>query len=200
MPSFLHVGCGSKTKADTIPFFQPAGWTEIRLDIDPSVAPDIVGTMTDMSAVPTGSVDAVFSSHNIEHLFAHEVDLALKEFFRVLTPAGFAVVTCPDLQATCRLVAEGNLTGTAFTSPAGPISPLDLLYGYRPSLGSGNHYMAHHCGFTLDILIQTLRFAGFETVAGFTKPEVFALWTVSRKDHLGSADMEQFTRSIFAAN
>jgi len=74
------------------------------LDIDPSVAPDIVGTMTDMSAVATASIDAIFSSHNIEHLYPHEVPIALAEFLRVLKDDGFAVVTCPDLrsQADCR--------------------------------------------------------------------------------------------------
>jgi hypothetical protein len=42
--------------------------------------PDIVGTMTDMSAVADASVDALFSSHNIEHLYPHEVPVALAEF------------------------------------------------------------------------------------------------------------------------
>jgi predicted SAM-dependent methyltransferase len=50
---------------------------ELRLDIDASVAPDIVATMTDMSRVADASVDAVFSSHNIEHLDPHEVPVAL---------------------------------------------------------------------------------------------------------------------------
>jgi len=45
------------------------GWKEIRLDIDPANAPDILGTMLDMPAVADGSVDAIYSSHNIEHLY-----------------------------------------------------------------------------------------------------------------------------------
>ena len=59
-PVFLHVGCGPK-RQDQTPF---AGklWRELRLDIDASVQPDVVGTMTDMGAVTDGSVDAVFSS------------------------------------------------------------------------------------------------------------------------------------------
>jgi predicted SAM-dependent methyltransferase len=39
-----------------------------------------------MSALATGSVDAVVSSHNMEHLYPHEVPLALAEFVRVLKP------------------------------------------------------------------------------------------------------------------
>jgi len=42
----LHVGCGHAT-INNIPLsgFRQRGWREIRLDTDPSVAPDIVGTM-----------------------------------------------------------------------------------------------------------------------------------------------------------
>ena len=98
MKRFLHVGCGPKRKAQTTAAFDTPDWQEVRFDIDAGVAPDIIGTMTDMSAVATGSIDAVFSSHNIEHLYPHEVPTALAEFLRVLTPGGFAVITCPDLQ------------------------------------------------------------------------------------------------------
>ena len=96
MKTFLHVGCVPKRKDKTTRGFATDLWQEIRLDIDPSVAPDITGTMTDMSAVPSASVDAIFSSHNIEHLYPHEVPVALAEFKRVLKPDGFAVITCPD--------------------------------------------------------------------------------------------------------
>jgi len=62
---------------------QTQGWKEIRLDIDPANAPEISGTMLDMSAVAEGSVDAIYSSHNIEHLYPDEIPVALKEFLRV---------------------------------------------------------------------------------------------------------------------
>ncbi len=57
MQTFLHVGCGPKRKNQTTKGFNTADWTELRLDIDASVAPDIIGTMTDMSAVADASVD-----------------------------------------------------------------------------------------------------------------------------------------------
>ena len=84
MKTFLHVGCGPKRKDRTTAGF--ADWNELRFDIDESVQPDLVGTMTDMSSVSTESVDAVLSSHNIEHLYPHEVPVALSEFLRVLEP------------------------------------------------------------------------------------------------------------------
>ena len=96
MLTFLHIGCGQKRKNQTTPGFNSPDWQEIRFDIDPAVAPDIHGTMLDMSAVQSSSMDALFSSHNIEHLYPHEVPVALAEFRRVLKPEGFAVITCPD--------------------------------------------------------------------------------------------------------
>ena len=104
-----------------------------------------------------GRCDALFSSHNIEHLYAHEVPLALREFRRVLKPEGFVVITCPDLQSICAEVAEDRLTQTAYQSPAGPIAPIDMLYGLRSALARGNLYMAHRSGFTLKVLVATLR-------------------------------------------
>jgi predicted SAM-dependent methyltransferase len=75
MKSFLHVGCGQKRKDRTTKAL--SSWKELRFDIDESVKPDLVGTLTDMSSVSSESVDAVFSSHNIEHLYPHEVPQAL---------------------------------------------------------------------------------------------------------------------------
>lgn len=72
----LHVGCGRKDKSRTTPGFQSRNWKEMRLDIDPSVQPDVVASMTDMTAVADQSVDAIFSSHNLEHLYPHEAPIA----------------------------------------------------------------------------------------------------------------------------
>jgi len=133
--SFLHVGCGPKHKDQTTIGFNTDEWQEIRFDIDESVQPDLVGTMTDMSSVESESVDALFSSHNIEHLYPHEVPVALKEFSRVLKSDGFVVITCPDLQSVCKLVAEDKLTDAAYVSPAGPIHRLifymDIAHRWR---------------------------------------------------------------------
>ena len=178
LPVFLHVGCGPKYK-DRTPFASQ-NWREIRLDIDSSVQPDVIGTMTDMKAVRDASVDAVFSSHNIEHLYPHEVPVALGEFHRVLKPDGFVLLTCPDLQSVCALVANDQLTDAAYQSGMGPIAPLDILYGHRASMKAGNLYMAHRCGFTKNVLASTLSMAGFD--AGVrARPQNFDLWAVGLK-------------------
>lgn len=181
MKTLLHVGCGPKRKDRTTAGFNTPDWHESRLDIDPSVQPDVTGTMTDMAAVQAASMDAIFSSHNIEHLYPHEVPLALAEFLRVLRDDGFAVITCPDLQSVCTLVVQDKLTEPAYVSPAGPVAPIDILYGFRPSMARGNLYMAHRCGFTKRVLSDTLHAAGFQSVAAMARPKDFDLWAVASK-------------------
>lgn len=179
MSRFLHVGCGPKRKQSTTRGFASDDWSEVRFDIDPAVAPDIEGTMTDMGRVASGSMDALFSSHNIEHLYPHEVPVALKEFRRVLGPEGFAVITCPDLQSVCELVAQDKLMEPAYTSPAGPISPIDILFGHRAAMTRGNLFMAHRTGFTRRSLQEALVQAGFQGTASMRVPERFELWAVA---------------------
>ena len=179
--TFLHVGCGPQRKDATTQGFNTDQWTELRLDINEEVHPDIVGTMTDLSRVGDGSVDAIFSSHNIEHLYPHEVPVTLKEFLRVLKSDGFAVITCPDLKSVCALVAADKLTEPAYQSAAGPIAPLDILYGHRGYMAQGNIYMAHRCGFTEKVLRGTLQAAGFVGVATMARPALFDLWAIASK-------------------
>jgi len=192
MQSFLHVGCGPKHKDRTTSAFAAQDWQEIRFDIDPKVKPDLVGTMTDMSAVQTGSVQAVYSSHNIEHLYPHEVPVALSEFHRVLSEDGFAVITCPDLKSVCALVAQDKLLDPAYTVAAGNIAPIDILYGWRGPMAAGNLFMAHKCGFTLKTLLSALGLAGFKTSAGMERGRApyFDLWVVASKKERSQQEMQ----------
>ena len=180
MQTFLHVGCGHNRKDQTTSGFAKENWKELRFDINESVEPDYVGTMTDMSAVETSSMDALYSSHNIEHVYAHEVPKALAEFKRVLRPDGFVIITCPDIQAICALVAEGKLTEQAYSSPAGPITPHDILYGHGASIAEGDLFMAHRCGFTQEVLTKALEVSGFVSMGTAKRAgPCFDLWAVA---------------------
>ena len=66
MKTFLHVGCGSKRKDRTTAGF--AGWSELRFDIDESVQPDLVGTMTRMTYLNDvdGGGTTFFSHYDLE--------------------------------------------------------------------------------------------------------------------------------------
>lgn len=194
MRVFLHVGCGPANKTG-LKGFDSVEWKEIRFDIDKNVKPDIVGTLTDMSLVESSSVDAVYSSHNIEHVYAHEVLTAFGEFYRVLKPDGIAVITCPDLQAVCEVVAQSKLLDTLYVSRAGPISAIDILYGHRASIAAGNQFMAHKCGFTFPVLSDSIIRAGFKSTFGGRRPAAFDLWLVAFKGTASEDEMRQIARA-----
>lgn len=176
----LHVGCGiAHPRKLPEAWFPRAEWQEVRLDIDPGVAPDIVASITDMAVLRPGIFDAVWSSHNLEHLYPHEVPLALAEFRRVLKPDGFLLATLPDLQQVATLVAEDRLTEPAYLSEAGPITPLDILYGLNSALALGNGFMGHRGGFTARSLKAALEAAGFPRVQ-VARDGHFALWATAR--------------------
>jgi ubiquinone/menaquinone biosynthesis C-methylase UbiE len=197
MPTFLHVGSGEKRKDQTTAGFDRPEWSEIRLDIDPGVAPDIVSNMTDMSAVGAASVEAVYSAHNIEHLYIHQVLGALGEFRRVLKPGGFAVIACPDLQAMAALIVEDKLHEPAYHARAGGITPHDTLYGYGTQLARGYLHMAHRCGFTRSSLMQALMAAGFAGVGA--RRVNFELWAVATVEGIGDDAVKQLMRDHFPA-
>lgn len=175
----LHVGCG-RARGGVPKVFNGPEWRELRLDIDPNVVPDVVASITAMTPVADASVDGVWSSHNLEHLYAHEVPLALGEFFRVLRPGGLAIVTMPDLQSVAEAVASDRLEETLYVSSAGPICPIDVLFGHRPSIRDGNVFMAHKTGFTAKTLRQKLEGAGFGDVR-VERGNAFDLWAAGYK-------------------
>ena len=162
MKNLLHVGCGYNNKKNTLKYYDDE-WKETRVDINPEVNPDILGNMKDLSKVQNNYYDSIFSSHSIEHVYIHEVNIVLKEFYRVLNQNGFLVITCPDLKSISKLIAEDKLLEVAYESPAGPINPVDMLWGHSKSIKEGNESMAHKCGFTKKTLMAVLTNAGFKS-------------------------------------
>ena len=63
--------------------------------------------------------------------------------------------------AAAREIASGGLLRSLGDSSAGPVRPLDVLYGYSPSL-AGNPLMSHRTGFTAETLAEALAGAGFD--------------------------------------
>jgi predicted SAM-dependent methyltransferase len=170
----LNAGSGPGPAGRIGRMIKEQRWDEVRLDIDPKVKPDVVGSITelDLSFRPQ-SFDAVWSSHVLEHLYAHEVYPALRQFFRVLKPDGFALIMSPDLEAVARYIVNHGIASVAYESPAGPIRPLDMLYGHSRAIEEGHFHMAHRTGFTAERLGNLLLSAGFSTVS--TRTENFEI-------------------------
>ncbi len=140
---FLHAGCGSYP----LPF---EGCDEVRLDADPSVNPDIVGSMTELGE--TGPFDGVYCSHALEHLHPQDALKALREFHRVLTPGGFVTIIVPDLE---------GITPTFEPLPGMLVTGHDLIYGL---VDLDNPLMLHRTGFVAATLHGALEQSGFRDV------------------------------------
>lgn len=191
-PRVLHVGSGPAGPTKLHRIFQGPAWREVRLDIDPTVDPDLVASIVDLRQVEASSCDAIWCSHNLEHLCAHEVTLALAEFRRVLTPTGFVLIRSPDLRAVAELILNHGLDYEAYRSPAGPITAADMLYGHAASIARGNAFMRHGTGFTQESLSRLLATAGFTTVLT-ARTQDFTVWGAA---FMPEADIARVSRAL----
>ena len=128
--------------------------------------------------IKNNSIDAIFSSHNLEHLETHMVPIALKEMLRILKFGGFILVNLPDLETIAKLILDGKLENTLYNSLAGPVSPLDMLFGHNLSIQKGNSFMAHRTGFTAKRLGNLLIQAGFKEVR-IIHGDNYDLWAIA---------------------
>jgi ubiquinone/menaquinone biosynthesis C-methylase UbiE len=175
----LNVGCGNFPIESWI--CDPGAWEETRVDINPAVAPDIVASAMDLGKIKTGSYDLVYNSHNLEHVYAHEVPVVLRGFRRVLKKGGEVVITCPDIQSVAASIAEGNLEGVLYLANDIPISPIDIVYGHRGEIALGNEFFAHKTAFTDATLAAKLLHAGFKNVKVDRYIKEFVLWARATK-------------------
>ncbi len=114
--------------------------------------------------------------------------MAWSGFVRVRKDDGIAVILCPDLQSVCGELAKGNLLDPLYTTTSGPISPIDILYGYRKAIAQGNEYMAHKGGFTYSVLKGAFEEAGFKLHYGGTNPSAYELFIVSFKQNISEEE------------
>ena len=163
----LHIGCGG----NRLPWWLE-DVEETRLDIDSQHNPDIVASMLDLGDI--GEFDVVYCSHALEHLHWHEVDMALKEFLRVLRDRGLAIIFVPDVEGV-----QAN-EEVLFDAPCGPITGLDLIYGHR-ELIKENPHMQHKTGFMMHTLDKKLQEAGFTNVNVKREIGMFNLYAMAVK-------------------
>ena len=134
----------------------------MRFDIDPGVEPDVVGSILEIEkSFEPQSFDVIWSSHVLEHLYAHEIFPTLRQFHRILKLDGFALIMSPGYRSRSSFIVEQGIAAVAYNSPAGPIRPLDMLYGHSRAIEEGHLHMAHRTGFTAERLGNLLLMAGF---------------------------------------
>lgn len=181
MSTLLHIGCGEPGKATPTRFHH---MNELRMDIDASVKPDIVGDIRSID-MPSASVDAVYASHVLEHLERWDVQPALRECFRVLRPGGEAIFVTPDLAAWCiEIVTQPALVEHigAVAKYRAPVTMLDALFGFGPDVEAGHDAMRHRTGFTRESLALHLAAVGFQGHVGAQELQLCAVVTKPSDD------------------
>jgi SAM-dependent methyltransferase len=174
----VNVGCGPPEAGNLPAYFKT--WRQLRVDNDATVRPDLLADQTDLAAIPDGSVDAVWAAHCVEHLYAHQVPLALKEFRRVVRIDGFVCVIVPDLQSVAQYIATDRMHEPLYFSPAGPITPHDIVFGFGPAVAHGRRSMVHRCGFTPGMLQQCFQRLQFGEVVLRRRSAQFELAALAR--------------------
>jgi hypothetical protein len=189
--------CGLAARQRTTLLFAEADWEEVRLDPSPEAAPDIQDGFPEMRAVADASCDAVFTAHSLERLYPHQVMTALGNCLRVLKEDGYMVVICADIQQACAMIAQDDPLATAYDSPAGAVTPLDILYGFRPALAAGHQEYACHCGFTATVLMNSLARSGFGTVWSSRNQQAFSMAAIATRQKRSKAFLVELARQHF---
>ena len=136
----------------------------VLLDLDPTVGADLVLDVRELTSLEPQQFEAVYCSHNLEHVRQHDVPVVLAGFRHVLKPGGLAHIIVPDLQELMLVcVQQGiDLDGLLYESPMGPITPLDVLYGHGGMMAqSGQDFYAHRTGFSRRTLANLVEASGF---------------------------------------
>jgi predicted SAM-dependent methyltransferase len=95
------------------------------------------------------SVDYIFSSHTLEHVFKEDAINILKESYRVLKPGGLIRMCIPDLEYVIKIYQEGKKE-----------EALEYFF-----VDSGNDYTSRHqYMYDYDMLKAMLENAGFSEV------------------------------------
>ena len=197
MARWLNVGCGPKGSGLQPPGMQTPAWQEVRLDADAAVQPDVLAPAHDLSALGSGCMDAVFTSHCIEHLYLDQALPALREWRRVLRPDGLLLLVCPDLQAAAEMVAQDKLFEVAYAG----IRPYDIIFSHQGLVAQGraqgHSFMEHKSGYTLSVLRQLVNEAGFAVHAGMRLRPRFELWLLASNSPRSESEMRALAAEHF---
>ncbi|KGF72860.1 methyltransferase type 11 [Neosynechococcus sphagnicola sy1] len=135
------------------------------LDVEARPEVDFVCDASCLSQFADQSVDAIYSSHTLEHFYYginNELAQTLKEWYRVLKVGGELYVSVPDLHSLCWLFLEPTATAQH------RFDIMRIIYG-----GQLNPYDIHKVGFDIDILTYYLKNAGFREYMRVSEFDLF---------------------------
>jgi len=185
----LHLGCGLNTPKDWInldgswnAWIAKHSFLRYLLKISHIVPPaqlDIPWSPTILvhdvrKGLPfeDNSLDAIYASHFLEHLYFVEAQRLLKECYRVLRPGGVMRMVVPDLRAIIQEYIEqqtARRVNDTQSSPADRFNQRLLLRSAEPPSGnilyrvytSLKDFHSHKWMYDADSLVRQFQLAGF---------------------------------------
>ncbi|MFX1264155.1 MAG: methyltransferase domain-containing protein [Promethearchaeota archaeon] len=134
-PLRLHLGCGNQ---------HIEGYMNI--DFRKTKATNLVCDIAKLP-YPDNSVELIETYHVVEHLPRHDLPKVLKEWHRVLTPAGKLIIECPDFDEDVKEYMRGKE------------KLLDSIFGLQRFPGD-----SHLFGYNFRRLEKLLKDANFEDI------------------------------------
>lgn len=83
----LNLGCGPKKI-----------YGFLNIDIRPEVNADITDDSMTLAKFENNSVDLIYTSHMLEHMFREDAKKALRRWYEVLKPGGVLRISVPDFE------------------------------------------------------------------------------------------------------
>ncbi len=148
----LNIGSGK----DKLNFSSFKEFEEVSFDIDQKLNPDIVGDILNLDVFPEKSIDVVWLSHTLEHLYKTDVVDVLKNINRIIKKDGVGIIIVPNLKEISSYIATGNIHHPVYESAGGLITPIDILYGLVKD--TNDPYMYHKTGFTQEYASELLTY------------------------------------------
>lgn len=134
----LHLGCGRRH----IPGF-------VHIDVIEYPHVDHVSSIDNLGFLPDESVDLIYNCHVLEHFKRRDVQRVLREWRRVLKPAGVLRISVPDFEKLCEVYQRfGDINLV-----------IGALFGRQDYL-----YNIHYNVFDFRSLSDSLQAAGFTNV------------------------------------
>lgn len=173
----LNVGCGDRHVRRGWPYF--CDWEEIRADLYVEDA-DIKCDIVKLAGVPDSSVNCIWASHVVEHLYWHELPETFGNFMRVLKPNGCAIVIVPDLGAIADRIKDGLLEPVREYNNCS-LAPIDFIFGGREYHARDGIGQLHKTGFTSKSMGQILNNLGIKS---YIREQNFQVFAVCYKDEI----------------
>ena len=201
-PIRLHLGCGACTPRGWVNVDYAVGARLARVPVLRRVCRAIGLFQLDWPAGivihdlrkplpwPTGSAEAVYSSHTLEHLSRREGRRFVAECHRVLRPGGVVRVVVPDLRVCVDRYLEGKVDAGDFLATLGVDTEVPGEGRLRRLLAPHFRF-PHRCMYDAETLPALLREVGFE-------PEITDPFR-SRIPHIGALEHPERTTGAVIA-